>query len=105
MSREIDPICGMTVDPATAAASFEYEGKCYYFCSTHCLRKFRENPERFAHKQANMTQVHDAPHMKADAHPLETAAAYTCPMHTEVRQDKPGSCPRCGMALEPLTVT
>ena len=49
---QIDPVCGMTVDPEHAAGSVEYEGKTYYFCSTHCVHKFRENPEAFLNKPA-----------------------------------------------------
>ncbi len=100
-----DPVCGMTVNPEAAAGSYEYNGQTYYFCSTHCLKKFAEDPERFLNKTEPMTSQpigigHDP---KPDATPA--AANYTCPMHPEVRQDKPGSCPKCGMALEPVNVT
>jgi len=88
----IDPVCGMTVDPNNAAGSFEYEGKTYYFCATHCLHHFQKDPESFLHKTA-------APK------PATTARKYTCPMHPEIIRDGPGSCPICGMALEPLTAS
>src|SRR5215217_1026635 len=88
----IDPVCGMTVDPDNAAGSFEYEGKTYYFCATHCLHRFQKDPENFLHKTA-------APK------PTLKARKYTCPMHPEIIRDGPGSCPICGMALEPLTAS
>ena len=91
----VDPVCGMTVNPETAAGSYEYNGKTYYFCSTHCLHKFQADPEKFLNK----------PTEPKAASPRSVAQSYTCPMHPEVRQDKPGSCPKCGMALEPVTVT
>ncbi|MGI9167339.1 MAG: heavy metal translocating P-type ATPase [Pyrinomonadaceae bacterium] len=102
----IDPVCGMTVDPTAAAGSHEYNGQTYYFCRTHCLNKFREDPERFLDKA---TEPRASQPVGIQREPKPTAAAvahtYTCPMHPEVRQDKPGSCPKCGMALEPVTVT
>ena len=86
----LDPVCGMTVDPNTAAGSYEYKGKTYYFCSTHCVHRFREDPQKFLQESAVETQ----PGQK-----------YTCPMHPEIVRDGPGSCPICGMALEPVTVS
>jgi P-type Cu+ transporter len=74
----------MTVDPADAAGSSERDGKTYYFCGKGCKKKFDEN---------------------APPPPEDKGAEYTCPMHPEVRQIGPGSCPKCGMALEPATVT
>src|SRR5688572_28459885 len=91
---EIDPVCGMTVDPVSAAGSYEYNGKTYYFCSTHCVHRFRENPEAFLQKSALPVQIESKPGQK-----------YTCPMHPEIVRDAPGSCPICGMALEPVTVS
>jgi YHS domain-containing protein len=73
----IDPVCGMTVDPNNAAASFEYEGKTYYFCATHCLHRFQKDPESFLHKTAAPT-------------PTTKARKYTCPMHPEIIRDGPG---------------
>jgi P-type Cu+ transporter len=99
---QIDPVCGMTVDPDHAAGSFEYQGNTYYFCSTHCLHRFRENPEAFLNKPAvqpiGITRRAPAPEAKP-------GQKYTCPMHPEIIRDGPGSCPICGMALEPLTVS
>lgn len=92
----IDPVCHMIVDPESAAGSFEFEGKTYYFCSKHCLHKFSTNPQQFlepapAIQPISITRSKDA-------------SAYTCPMHPEVQQMGHGSCPKCGMALEPLNV-
>jgi P-type Cu+ transporter len=102
----IDPVCGMTVNPDAAAGSYEYKGQTFYFCSTSCLHKFRDDPEKFLNKPAEATasQPLGIRH-EAKRAALAIAQAYTCPMHPEVRQDKPGSCPKCGMALEPVRVT
>ena len=88
-----DPVCGMRIDPATAAGKSVYQGETIYFCSAGCKKKFDTNPEAF---------------MKgAKPEPVSAPAGtmYTCPMHPEVRQIGPGSCPKCGMALEPETIT
>ncbi len=99
-SAALDPVCGMTVDPDNAAGSFEYQGKTYYFCSTHCLHRFRENPESFLNKtQPQPIGITRTPKPVARDH------RYTCPMHPEIIRDGPGSCPICGMALEPVTVS
>jgi Cu+-exporting ATPase len=96
----VDPVCGMTVDPATAAGSAEYRGRAYHFCSDHCRRRFEADPARFV---AGATP--DTPSAPAAVPaPAPAGTIYTCPMHPEVRQDRPGSCPKCGMALEPETV-
>jgi P-type Cu+ transporter len=89
----IDPVCGMTVEPATAAGSYEYQGTQYYFCNPSCLTRFKADPESFLKPRADR---HDA--AAADA-------LYTCPMHPEIVQHGPGACPKCGMALEPMTIT
>src|SRR6185437_9408851 len=99
---QIDPVCGMTVDPEHAAGSFEYQGKTYYFCSTHCVHRFRENPEAFLNKPAVQPVGITRQPQKPSAKP---AQKYTCPMHPEIIRDAPGSCPICGMALEPLVAT
>lgn len=90
-ARVTDPVCGMRVDPATArGGSFVHEGRTYHFCNPRCREKFSVDPARFLRGEEN-------------AVPATAAAStvYVCPMHPEVRQDKPGSCPKCGMALEP----
>lgn len=95
-----DPVCGMNVDPATAAGSYDYQGHTYFFCCTHCLEKFRAEPGKY------LTSSHPpVPRVPSHTHRPEredTLVEYTCPMHPEVRQKDPASCPSCGMALEPL---
>src|SRR5215213_1849623 len=96
---QVDPVCGMTVNPDTAAGSFDYQGSTYYFCSTLCLRRFRENPESFLAKpEPQPIGITRQPTPKV-------AQKYTCPMHPEIVRDGPGSCPICGMALEPMTAS
>jgi P-type Cu+ transporter len=91
-----DPVCGMTVDPARAAASYEYGGKKWYFCCQQCLEKFRADPKKY---------TGDGP-VPSPAPPVTASGAtYTCPMHPEIVRPGPGACPICGMALEPRTVT
>lgn len=85
-----DPVCGMTANPTDAAGSFEHAGATYYFCSKSCLEKFKANPDKFL-----------APKTAEAEKPQEWMAEYTCPMHPEIVQNGPGSCPKCGMALEP----
>ncbi len=98
-SVALDPVCGMTVNPDTAAGSFDYKGTTYYFCSTHCVHRFRENPESFLTKAAPLPiGITRQPTPKV-------AQKYTCPMHPEIVRDGPGSCPICGMALEPMTAS
>jgi len=102
----IDPVCGMTVNQSSAAGAFEHNGETYYFCSTHCLGKFRESPERFLNQTAAAMPAQAVSIQRVKSGPDSTEATpYTCPMHPEVRQNNPGSCPKCGMALEPVTVT
>jgi Cu+-exporting ATPase len=100
----IDPVCGMTVNPKAAAGTYEYDGKIYYFCSSSCLQRFREDPEQFLNKPTE--SIASASEIRSEPKPTGAVVqSYTCPMHPEVRQNKPGSCPKCGMALEPVTVT
>jgi Cu+-exporting ATPase len=89
----VDPVCGMTINPADAVGHFGYKGRTYYFCAESCLEQFRDDPEQFLNPSARPAPVAD----------LE--AEYTCPMHPEVRQKGPGACPICGMALEPVDAT
>ncbi len=88
----IDPVCGMRVDPATAKHHCTYKGQDYFFCSGRCRERFEAEPEKFLQ-----------PKQPEPAAP--PGAIYTCPMHPEVRQVGPGSCPICGMALEPEQVS
>lgn len=83
-----DPVCGMNVDPQKAAGSAEYQGKTYHFCSKGCVAKFQADPEKYLHPEPAPQPV------PSKAGGIE----YTCPMHPEVRQIGPGSCPKCGMA-------
>ena len=84
-----DPVCGMTVDPHKAKHGSDYEGRPYYFCSAGCKVKFESDPKRYLEPKASA------------AAPVPEGTIYTCPMHPEIRQVGPGSCPICGMALEP----
>jgi Cu+-exporting ATPase len=88
----IDPVCGMSVDVATAKHRFLYKAQDYFFCSARCRGRFEAEPEKFLQ-----------PEQEKPAAPAGTI--YTCPMHPEIRQVGPGSCPICGMALEPEQVT
>jgi P-type Cu+ transporter len=90
-----DPICGMDVEPKTAAGSYDYKNQMFYFCSVHCLEKFKADPEQFLEAAAHEHNAH-APERRASE-----GEVYVCPMDPEVRESKPGACPKCGMALEP----
>jgi Cu+-exporting ATPase len=94
-----DPVCGMKVEPANAAAEIAHAGRTYYFCSTHCAQEFNADPARYVDK------VRGRSPNSSDAQPAEFGLrprTYTCPMHPEIVQDGPGSCPKCGMALVPM---
>jgi Cu+-exporting ATPase len=102
----VDPVCGMTVDPATAKFSAEHEGTRYYFCCGGCLAKFQADPQKYlAPVRRGEPSGSPAPSGGPEGPPLRTDVEYTCPMHPEVRQMGPGSCPLCGMALEPVEMT
>jgi Cu+-exporting ATPase len=104
-----DPMCGMTVDPAAGGPHVDRGGETFYFCSEHCQERFVADPAA-----ALRTRQHDHGHHQEPDHgdqgssvtttPGAEAVEYTCPMHPEIRQLGPGSCPICGMALEPVTV-
>jgi P-type Cu+ transporter len=85
---EKDPVCGMTVEPATAAGKLEHAGKTYYFCSQHCVHAFKADPGKYLTQRM--------------PEPVREGVQYTCPMHPEIVQIGPGSCPKCGMALVPM---
>ena len=87
-----DPVCGMSVDPTATAHRASHDGQDYFFCSAGCRTKFIGDPMRYLNP-------------RVEAEPAVPGAIYTCPMHPEIRQEGPGSCPICGMALEPETVT
>ena len=111
----IDPVCGMTVDPAKASGHFDHKGKTHHFCSQHCLRTFQGDPEQhLAVKKetgkgccgcggrARGGDAVPAPRVEK-AKPAVAKGKYTCPMHPEIVQIGPGSCPKCGMALVPIS--
>ena len=113
-----DPVCGMSVDPAMAKHKAEHAGETYYFCSAGCRGKFVADPARFlatagavadracrAPRASGSTPIFasSAPGRKHQNPP--SGAIYTCPMHPQIRQDHPGACPICGMALEPEVAT
>jgi Cu+-exporting ATPase len=105
-----DPVCGMSVDPTTAKHRAEHDGKTVFFCSGRCREKFIAEPARYLAEstQASASAVHEHAHHAASALSPRAAPAgaiYTCPMHPQIRQDHPGNCPICGMALEPEVAT
>ncbi|MBV8793315.1 MAG: heavy metal translocating P-type ATPase [Hyphomicrobiales bacterium] len=101
-----DPVCGMSVDPATAKHKAEHAGATYYFCSAGCRGKFVADPARFLAEAAHAPAAAEHNHAHQAAAPCPPKATpvgtiYTCPMHPQIRQDHPGNCPICGMTLEP----
>ncbi|KIU52670.1 heavy metal translocating P-type ATPase [Bradyrhizobium elkanii] len=92
--KVLDPVCGMTVDPATSKHRFDYQGRTFHFCSAGCRTKFAAAPETYLDKSK-----------AAPKEPVPEGTVYTCPMHPEIRQIGPGNCPICGMALEPEVAT
>ncbi|MDD5390906.1 MAG: heavy metal translocating P-type ATPase [Gallionellaceae bacterium] len=102
-----DPVCGMTVDK-TSALSAERDGKTAYFCSDDCRQKFLAEPEKEQPDEIVCEACESLPPAKHSPDKADSPAqktVYTCPMHPEVEQDKPGACPKCGMALEPKAGT
>jgi Cu+-exporting ATPase len=98
MQGEIDPVCGMTVQPATAAGSYKYREKNYYFCAIRCLEKFRADPDYYLTPPDKRVPLH-VPAMESGT------VEYVCPMDPEVLETKPGACRICGMALEPKMIS
>jgi len=90
--KAIDPVCGMSVDPATSKHRHEYDGETFHFCSDGCRTKFAADPAKYLEK-------------KQPPPAMPAGTIYTCPMHPEIRQEGPGTCPICGMALEPDVVS
>jgi Cu+-exporting ATPase len=91
--QEVDPVCGMKVDPATSKHHFDHDGRIFHFCSAGCRSKFVAAPDSYL--KPNL----------ATPEPAKAGVIYTCPMHPQIRQDSPGNCPICGMTLEPLAKT
>ncbi len=100
--REQDPVCGMMVDPQKAAGKVEHNGKAYYFCSARCAERFRNEPEKFLAVPGTAGMEHKAAPVAAPA--VAKKVRYTCPMDPEIVQIGPGTCPKCGMALEPMDI-
>jgi Cu+-exporting ATPase len=109
--KQKDPVCGMMVGDVRTAPKIEYEGKMYFFCSPGCGVRFKKEPDRFLNSPgiAGMEKAH--PHHVPGIHThgesssqKENETRYTCPMHPEIIQMGPGTCPKCGMALEPMDV-
>jgi Cu+-exporting ATPase len=112
-----DPVCGMDVDPSVSEYRSEHGGQTYFFCSGHCQAKFDAAPETYVSPSGDVGHGHDGhvghdhdghEHRDTTASPARVSgevAEWTCPMHPEIRRPGPGSCPICGMALEPVMVT
>ena len=93
-ATSLDPVCGMTVDPAKARST-TYDGRTFSFCNPKCLAKFTASPAAY---------LAPRPKAPAAAAPVPAGTMYVCPMDPEVRSSHPGACPKCGMALEPEDV-
>ena len=89
----VDPVCGMTIEEEDAVGTHQHDGVTYYFCNPSCLERFTADPKPFLEPASTA------------APPAPAGSTYTCPMHPEIVRDGPGSCPICGMALEPQTVS
>lgn len=109
-----DPVCGMTVDPEKAAAKAEFAGTAYYFCSEGCAQRFKAHPDQYLAARGATGMAHRHSHSQSAAAPsappqlagtAKPGVRYTCPMHPEIIRMGPGSCPICGMALEPMDIT
>ncbi len=94
----IDPVCGMTVKLAKPGATLQHEGHDFYFCCQGCANKFQADPVKYLNKDSEAKTEQSAAQPAA-------GTQYTCPMDPEIVRDKPGICPICGMALEPMTAT
>src|SRR5262245_30467660 len=98
-----DPVCGMTVDPAAPpGGTAEHAGTTYYFCNPSCRQRFVADPARYLEPRPDLVTIQPQaapPHRAADS------VEYTCPMHPEIVRMGPGTCPICGMALEPRVAT
>ncbi len=131
--EQIDPVCGMTVDPARARFHHEHSGKTYYFCCGGCEAKFKADPAKWLkaksasvppaspasadstiytcpmHPEVRIARAGACPKcgmgLETDVSTVQQRTEYTCPMHPEIVRDRPGACPICGMALEPRTVS
>ena len=103
----LDPVCGMTVDPATAKWTADVEGRTWYFCSQGCRDKFVADPAAYRDTSRFDLTLPMSSHGHAGhdhAAPVSEGTKWTCPMHPEIVRDEAGACPLCGMALEPMGV-
>src|SRR6202022_4255059 len=118
-SKIRDPVCGMEIEMGSAAATRNYEGETFYFCSSSCAQKFDADPARYArqtfeenHPRSDSvsSEPRDSPErgMRLERYPADRSPTgntiYTCPMHPQIEQDHPGDCPICGMRLEPKNI-
>lgn len=94
----VDPVCGMSVS-LQSQHRLEHEGRSYYFCAAGCRKKFAADPAAYLQPGLVNPSATPSPPIAPAA---SAGASYTCPMHPEIRQDRPGACPKCGMALEPV---
>ncbi|MFH0795226.1 MAG: YHS domain-containing protein, partial [bacterium] len=100
-----DPVCGMTVNPEKSKRTADHAGKIYYFCSDGCLHKFKTDPGKYLDLRSPQPPTPAAPFSPfTPFKPFTPSSSYICPMHPEVEQPGPGSCPKCGMALEPKEI-
>ncbi|MFI5385025.1 MAG: heavy metal translocating P-type ATPase [Fimbriimonadales bacterium] len=104
-STGVDPVCGMTVDPADCAGSHGFESTTYYFCGKSCLERFKKDPSRFLAAPQTPSAQYSVLSAPTPEHPKNLPVWYTCPMHPQIRQPGPGSCTICGMALEPEEIS
>jgi Cu+-exporting ATPase len=102
MAGRKDPVCGMEVEEDTPHR-ISHEGQEYLFCNPRCLESFRKDPGRYI--EGREAGREPSGERRAESQERTAGREYTCPMHPEIVQDEPGSCPKCGMALEPMTVT
>lgn len=96
--QSLDPVCGMEVDPSAPAATLLHEGTTYLFCCTHCFEKFKSSPDSYT----GATAAAPKPSITHTSEKGRNANLFTCPMHPEIQHEGSASCPKCGMALEPL---
>ena len=106
----VDPVCGMSVDPSTAAGHSDWQSQVFHFCSKSCKAKFDVDPQKYAQEMNDASNAHShemppQPASNESQKPTSAVTQYTCPMHPQIVRDKPGSCPICGMALEPMKIT
>jgi len=102
-SEVLDPVCGMSIRPSDAVGQATYQGRTYHFCSQSCLDRFQASPSTYLDPHADRAHTDDHTHGATPSHPHGDTREYTCPMDPEVRQVGPGACPKCGMALEPVS--